>query len=90
MQSHLVFSAEKKVSHEFLLASMAIKAVHRMHRPGVRTEDTMGRVFAILAKGNPVEPPPEHPIREDTGQGPKQYTTMRQAEPATESVAAVP
>lgn len=37
---------------------MAIKAVHRMHMPGVRTEDTMSRVFSILAKGNPVELPP--------------------------------
>ncbi len=55
MQSHLVFSAEKKVSHEFLLACMAMKAVHKLHRPGIRTEETAKQVFAILAKGHPVE-----------------------------------
>ena len=59
MQSHLVFSAEKKVTHEFLLATMAMKAVHRMHQPGIRTEDTASQVFAILANGQPVELPVE-------------------------------
>jgi hypothetical protein len=59
MNTYLLFSAERKVDHEFLLASLAMKAVHRMHRPGVRTEDTMSRVFSVLAKGEPVDLPPE-------------------------------
>ena len=59
MQSHLVFSAEKKVNHEFLLAAIAMKAVQRMHRPGIRTEDTLGRVLSLVAKGHAVELPPE-------------------------------
>jgi len=57
MHSHLVFMAENRVAHEFLLASMAIKAVHRMHKPGERTEDTMSQVFSILANGKSVELP---------------------------------
>jgi hypothetical protein len=57
MQDHLVFSAEKKVNHEFLLATIAIKAVHQMHRPGERTEETTARVFSILAHGKPLNLP---------------------------------
>jgi len=57
MQNHLVFSAEKKVNHEFLLATIAIKAIHRLHRPGERTEVTAARVFYILSKGEPIDLP---------------------------------
>lgn len=59
MQTHLMFAAEKKVDHEFLLASIAMKAVRRMHRDGERTQDTALRVFSILAHGEPVDLPPE-------------------------------
>jgi hypothetical protein len=57
MHCHILFSAEEKVGHEFLLASMAMKAVQRMHRPGIRTEETMSQVFAIMAKGHPMKVP---------------------------------
>lgn len=62
MQTHLVFAAEQRLNHEFLLAAMAMKAVHRMHRPGERTEDTALRVFDILAKGKPMDLPLENTI----------------------------
>lgn len=64
MQSHLVFAAETKVKNEFLLASLASKAAHRMHKSGERTEDTANKVFTILGKGDPVEMPSKLPVRE--------------------------
>lgn len=41
-----------------------MKAVHRMHRWGERTEDTALRVFDILANVNLVDPPPENTVRD--------------------------
>jgi hypothetical protein len=57
MVPHLLFAAEKKVKDEFLLASIAMKAVKKMHEPGTRTEETASRVFEIVAKGHSVEIP---------------------------------
>ena len=59
MQPNLVYRAEHQVhNHDFLLAAMAIKAVHRLHRSAARTEDTLKEVLAIVANGEPVELPP--------------------------------
>lgn len=59
MEPNLVYRAEHQVHHhEFVLAVMAIKAVHRLHRSTTRTEDTLREVLTIVANGEPVESPP--------------------------------
>lgn len=57
MVPHLVFEAEKRIKDEFLLATIAMKAVRKMHQPGTRTEETASRVFEIVANGRSVGPP---------------------------------
>jgi len=64
MEPHLVFAAGKKINHEFLLATIAMKAVKKMHCPGLRTEETANRVFAIVAKGQPMDMPAKLPAAE--------------------------
>lgn len=55
MDTRLVFAAERRIGHEFLLATLAMKAVYKMHRPGTRIEETMSEVFGILSQGRPVD-----------------------------------
>lgn len=58
MQPSLFFRAEHQVhEHDFLLAVMVMKAVHRMHRQTMRTEETLKEVLNIVANGAPVEMP---------------------------------
>jgi hypothetical protein len=48
MRSELVYSAGIKIANRFLLATVAIKAVRKLHISTTRTEDT---VFVDVAAG---------------------------------------
>ena len=45
MRSELVYSAGIKIANRFLLATVAIKAVRKLHISTTRTEDTANVVF---------------------------------------------
>lgn len=65
MRSELVYGAGLKIENRFLLAATAMQAVKKLHVSSTRTEDTVNRVLAEVAKGNyahgelpEVAPPP--------------------------------
>ena len=51
MRSELVYSAGLKIENRFLLATVAIKAVRKLHISTTRTEDTANVVFVDVAAG---------------------------------------
>ena len=51
MRSELVYSAGIKIANRFLLATVAIKAVRKLHISTTRTEDTTNVVFVDVAAG---------------------------------------
>jgi hypothetical protein len=51
MRSELVYSAGIKIVNRFLLATVAIKAVRKLHISTTRTEDTANVVFVDVAAG---------------------------------------
>ena len=51
MRSELVYSAGLKIVNRFLLATVAIKAVRKLHISSTRTEDTANVVFVDVASG---------------------------------------
>jgi hypothetical protein len=55
MRSNLVYSAESRVNHPFLLASLVVKEVRKMQSESTRTEDTVKRAFALVAKCHSAE-----------------------------------
>jgi hypothetical protein len=55
MRSELVYSASTKIENRFLLATVTMRAVKRLHVVSTRTEDTANRVFTELAAGNFLE-----------------------------------
>jgi hypothetical protein len=48
MRSELVYSAGIKIANRFLLATVAIKAVRKLHISTTRTEDTANVVFNVV------------------------------------------
>jgi len=60
MRSDLVHSAGQHIENRFLLASVVIKAVRKLHVSSTRTEDTANRVFSDISNGRYIpEPLPE-------------------------------
>ena len=55
MRSDLVFSAGAQVENRFLLTTIVIRAVRRLHIASTRTEDTANDVFAEISKGRFIE-----------------------------------
>ena len=55
MRSDLVHLAGLNVENRFLLATIVMRAVRRLHIESTRTEDTANEVFAEIAKGRFVE-----------------------------------
>jgi hypothetical protein len=55
MRSELVYSAGVRISNRFLLSTVAMNAVRRLHINSTRVEDTTNRVFTEVASGNYVE-----------------------------------
>ena len=51
MRSELVYCAGIKISNRFLLTTVTIKAVRKLHISTTRTEDTANSVFQEVAKG---------------------------------------
>ena len=65
MRSQLVYEAGLKIENRFLLAATAMRAAKRLHLTSTRTEDTVNKVLAEVAKGTPmlgklpeITPPP--------------------------------
>lgn len=51
MRSELVYEAVIKIENRFLLAATAMRAVKKLHVGSTRTEDTVNRALAEVAKG---------------------------------------
>lgn len=51
MRSELVYSAALKIENRFLLSTMVMRAVQKLHYTSTRTEDTINRVFTDVADG---------------------------------------
>jgi hypothetical protein len=51
MRSELVYAAGIKVVNRFLLATVAMKAIRKLHIGSTRTEDTVNMVLIDLASG---------------------------------------
>jgi hypothetical protein len=52
MRSWLVYSAGVQVTNRFLLATIAMRAVRRLHIVSTRTEETTNRVLVEIAGGS--------------------------------------
>jgi hypothetical protein len=55
MRSELVYSAGIQISNRFLLSTVAMNAVRRLHINSTRVEDTANHVFSEVANGNYVQ-----------------------------------
>lgn len=55
MRSQLVYSAGIQIQNRFLLATVTMKAVRRLHVAATRTEDTANKVFGEVAAGHFLE-----------------------------------
>lgn len=55
MRSELVYSAGIQISNRFLLSTVAMNAVRRLHISSTRVEDTANHVFSEVANGNFVQ-----------------------------------
>lgn len=54
MRSKLVYEASLKIENRFLLATTAMQATRKLHISSTRTEDTVNRVLAEVARGTRV------------------------------------
>ena len=52
MRSELVYSAGLQVPNRFLLSTLTIKAVRKLHVTNTRVEETTNQVFSDVASGN--------------------------------------
>ncbi len=55
MRSELVYSAGNQISNRFLLSTVAMNAVRKLHINSTRVEDTTNRVFSEVANGSYVD-----------------------------------
>lgn len=55
MRSQLVYSAQKQISNRFLLSTVAMNAVRKLHIQSTRVEDTTNDVFGEVAKGRYIQ-----------------------------------
>ncbi|HVT97391.1 MAG TPA: hypothetical protein VHE33_07765 [Acidobacteriaceae bacterium] len=55
MRSNLVYSAGLKIENRFLLATVVMRAVRKLHIDSTRTEDTTNKVLGQVAEGKFVE-----------------------------------
>ncbi|HEV2276823.1 MAG TPA: hypothetical protein VGS02_01530 [Acidobacteriaceae bacterium] len=64
MRSDLVHSAGRSIENRFLLATVVMRAVRRLHITSTRTEDTTNAVFSDISKGRfvPVALPEPAPL----------------------------
>lgn len=52
MRSELVYSAGAQISNRFMLSTVAMNAVRKLHITSTRVEDTTNLVFSEVANGN--------------------------------------
>lgn len=52
MRSELVYSAGIQITNRFLLSTVAMNAVRKLHINSTRVEDTTNQVFREVANGN--------------------------------------
>lgn len=70
MRSDLVYSAGIQIENKFLLATVVMRAVRRLHVASTRTEDTANQVLSDVATGRyvptvlpePTPPPAIEPL----------------------------
>jgi hypothetical protein len=70
MRSNLVYSAGIQIENRFLLATIVMRAVRKLHIDSTRTEDTTNQVFAEISQGRysplalpePTPPPAIEPL----------------------------
>ena len=55
MRSELVYSAGIQIQNRFLLSSVAMRAVKRLHLAATRVEDSANQVFTSIAAGTYVD-----------------------------------
>ena len=55
MRSELVYHAGLQIENRFLLATVVIRAVRKLHIDSARTEDTANRIFGEIAEGRYTE-----------------------------------
>lgn len=55
MRSQLVYSAGIQISNRFLLSTVAMNAVRKLHINSTRVEDTTNHVFSQVANGSFVQ-----------------------------------
>jgi hypothetical protein len=65
MRSDLVYAAHIQIHNRFLLSTVVMHAIRKLHINSTRTEDTANHVFSEVAQGRyiqvklaPVAPPP--------------------------------
>ena len=51
MRSELIFSASERIENRFLLATVVMRAVRKLHITSTRTEDTANKVLSEVADG---------------------------------------
>jgi hypothetical protein len=54
MRSDLVFGAMTNVPNRYLLTMLASKAARKLHRPGVRIEDTVDDILVRFSTATPI------------------------------------
>ena len=52
MRSELVYTAALRVANRFLLSTLTMKAVNRLHVTNTRVEETTNQVFSDVANGS--------------------------------------
>jgi len=55
MRSELVYSAGNQITNRFLLSTVAMNAVRKLHVNSTRVEDTTNQVLSEVAHGNYVQ-----------------------------------
>jgi hypothetical protein len=55
MRSELIYSAGTQIPNRFLLSTVAIMAVRKLHLNSTRVEETANQVFTAVANGNYVQ-----------------------------------
>ena len=51
MRSELIFSASERIENRFLLSTVVMRAVRKLHITSTRTEDTANKVLSEVADG---------------------------------------
>jgi hypothetical protein len=51
MRSELVYSAGIQIANRYLLTTVVIRAIRKLHIDSTRTEETANQVFADIAEG---------------------------------------